>query len=72
MCGGFIHDASSTDPYAELLAEFADTRAALAGSVQELQTAARRIAHLEKTNTRRRNELKHLVRREAQARVFGN
>lgn len=68
---GCSRNAPVQDTFDNLLAELTKTKAALAESVQTLQFAAQRIAELEKTNDRRRSELKHLVRREAQARVFG-
>ena len=69
--GELIHDVFGTDSSERMRTELADTKAALADTKRELQLAERRIAELERTNKRRRIELKHLVHREAQARVFG-
>ncbi len=68
---GCSQDASVQDPADKLSTELTKTKAALAESLQTLQFAAQRIVELEKSNDRRRSELQHLVRREAQARVFG-
>lgn len=59
------------DRYEALATELAETKTALAENFQGLQAASKQIAVLEEANIRRRRELKHLVQREAQARVFG-
>lgn len=71
--GGMDGDArGSAVTFAEARAELARTRAALATSMLDLQLATRRIVELERMNESRQFELRHLVQREAQARVFGH
>ena len=73
VCGGidYAERTHYANRYDALAAELAETKTALAESFQDLEVAARQIAVLEQNTVRRRGELKHLVQREAQARVFG-